>query len=147
MKDQTQALHDHLKAHQFKFERNESGECQMFYKEWSTDTFWLPQTGLSLLPAGNSVPTGLPKVVRPSYDPEKLAKIKATTQKIGAYLDKAGAASWWNSWFCEAQKYANHVDVEPQILEGECVCMWCFTARLPGPVKMYVQHCRGLGSE
>ena len=65
MKDQTQALHDHLKAHQFKFERNESGECRMFYKEWSTDTFWLPQTGLSLLPAGNSVPTGLPKLFNP----------------------------------------------------------------------------------
>lgn len=46
MREQTQALHDHLKAHQFKFERNEMGECRMFYKEWSTDTFWVPETGL-----------------------------------------------------------------------------------------------------
>ena len=45
--------HDHLKAHQFKFERDELGECKMFYKEWSTDDYWLPQSGLSLLPAGS----------------------------------------------------------------------------------------------
>ena len=54
MEDITPSLHDHLKAHQFKFQRDETGECKMFYKEWSTDTFWLPQTGLSLLPAGGS---------------------------------------------------------------------------------------------
>ena len=52
MCDVTPALHDHLKAHQFKFEKNETNECRMFYKQWSTDTFWLPQTGLSLLPTG-----------------------------------------------------------------------------------------------
>ena len=45
-------LHDHLKAHQFKFQRNEFGVCKMFYKEWSTDDYWLPQSGLSLLPEG-----------------------------------------------------------------------------------------------
>ena len=55
MKDVTPALHDHLKAHHFKFNRNEEGECKMFYKEWSTDKFWLPQSGLSLLPAGNAI--------------------------------------------------------------------------------------------
>ena len=46
------SLHDHLKAHQFKFQRNELGECKMFYKEWSCDDYWLPQGGLSLLPEG-----------------------------------------------------------------------------------------------
>ena len=34
------ALHDHLKR------------MAMFYKEWSSDSFWLPQNGLSLLPEG-----------------------------------------------------------------------------------------------
>ena len=52
MQEVTPVLHDHLKAHQFKFERNCNGECRMFYKEWSSDTYWLPDTGLSLLPAG-----------------------------------------------------------------------------------------------
>ena len=52
MQGVTQALHDHLKAHQFRFKRDESGECKMHYKEWSTDPFWLPPEGLSLLPAG-----------------------------------------------------------------------------------------------
>lgn len=46
------SLHDHLKAHQFKFERNNLGQSKMFYKEWSSDEFWLPQGGLSLLPEG-----------------------------------------------------------------------------------------------
>lgn len=46
------SLHDHLKAHQFKFQRNELGECRLFYKEWSTDDYWLPQSGLALLPQG-----------------------------------------------------------------------------------------------
>ena len=48
----TPSLHDHLKAHQFKFQCDETGECKMFFKEWSTDPFWLPPIGLSLLPAG-----------------------------------------------------------------------------------------------
>lgn len=41
-------LHDHLKAHQFKFEKQD-GETRMFYKEWSSDEFWLPQSGINLL--------------------------------------------------------------------------------------------------
>ena len=53
MQDVTPVLHDHLKAHQFKFERNGNGECRLFYKEWSCDAYWLPDTGLSLLPLGN----------------------------------------------------------------------------------------------
>ena len=47
------SLHDHLKAHQFKFQRNERDECRMYYKEWSVDDFWLPQGGLCLLPEGS----------------------------------------------------------------------------------------------
>lgn len=49
MKPHTPNLHDHLKVHQFKFERNEHGHTKMFYKEWSTDPFWLPHSGISLL--------------------------------------------------------------------------------------------------
>ncbi len=116
MKNQTQALHDHLKAHQFKFEQNQRGECRMFYKEWSTDSFWLPQTGLSLLPVPNSVPTLPPLVLRPCFDPEHLAKLEATLKKIGGYLDKAGAAAWWSSWLDEARKYTE--PAEPQPMEG-----------------------------
>lgn len=52
MQDVTPVLHDHLKAHQFKFERSGSGECRLFYKEWSSDAYWLPDTGLILLPTG-----------------------------------------------------------------------------------------------
>ena len=52
MKEGTPVLHDHLKAHLFKFERNGSGQCRMFYKEWSSDIYWLPDTHLSLLPTG-----------------------------------------------------------------------------------------------
>ena len=60
MSEQTPSIHDHLKAHLFKFERNEVGECRMFFKEWSTDLFWLPQTGLAFLPSNNAVPKHIP---------------------------------------------------------------------------------------
>ena len=88
----------------------------MFYKEWSTDTFWLPQTGLLLLPAGNSVPTQLPRSLRPCFDQEHIGKIEATVRKIGAYLDKAGAMSWWNLWLEHARKCVE--PSEPQDMEG-----------------------------
>ena len=42
-------LHDHLKAHQFKFEKDCNGIPKMFYKEWSCDKFWLPQSGINML--------------------------------------------------------------------------------------------------
>ena len=42
-------LHDHLKAHQFKFERNGAGTVMMYYKEWSSDSFWLPNSGINML--------------------------------------------------------------------------------------------------
>ena len=34
------------------FVQDTTGECKMYYKEWSSDTYWLPSTELSLLPAG-----------------------------------------------------------------------------------------------
>lgn len=49
MMDCVPPLHDHLKAHQFKFEKDTNGVPKMFYKEWSGDKFWLPQSGISML--------------------------------------------------------------------------------------------------
>ena len=43
-------IHDHLKAHQFKFEGKSKGSgTRMYYKQWSTDTFWLPASGIDML--------------------------------------------------------------------------------------------------
>lgn len=119
MCEQTPPIHDHLKAHQFKFQCSESGDCRMFYKEWSTDTYWLPQTGLSFLPTNNTIPGQRPLFIRPYYDPENLKKLETTLRKIGAYLNKAGASEWWESWMEEAKKYVK--PVEPSEAEGGCM--------------------------
>ena len=117
MKDQTPPLHDHLKAHQFKFVRNnDTGHCRMFFKEWSTDNFWLPQTGLSILPSDNGIPVGKPRTIKPYFDPENLKKIESTLRKVSAYMDKAGAAEWWVSWLADAMNYVK--PLEPQTMEG-----------------------------
>lgn len=130
MADQTPPLHDHLKAHQFKFERNSVGETKMFYKEWSTDTFWLPDGGLSMFPVDNPIPKRDPKILVPFFDAETLGKIETTVAKVGAYLDRAGASSWWNSWFDKARKFTDRTD--PQVMQGIyvkfiCNCTACIT--------------------
>ena len=117
MCEQTPPLHDHLKAHQFKFQRSESGDTRMFYKEWSTDPFWLPQNGLALLPTGNTIPQQRPLVLNPHFDADDLKKLEATLTKIGAYLNKAGTSQWWASWLVEAKKYIQ--PMEPQTTDGE----------------------------
>lgn len=138
MEEVVPALHDHLKAHQFKFERNKVGECRMFYKEWSTDTFWLPETGLALLlsttgmythavscenmflniPYSENVfPEKTPKIFGPSFDQDIVNKVETTLKKLGAYLHRAGAASWWQAWFRMAQK--NIGSSEPKEIEGD----------------------------
>ena len=113
---QTQPMHDHLKAHQFKFERNTQGNCRMFFKEWSTDTFWLPQSGLAILPTSQPIPCKQPCSIIPYYDPEKVRMLQTTIKKIGAYLEKAGVAVWWESWLEEAQK-CNQPD-QAQVIQG-----------------------------
>lgn len=40
-------LHDHLKAHQFKFEKV-NGNTRMYYKEWSSDKVWQPKSGIDM---------------------------------------------------------------------------------------------------
>ena len=82
MCDQTLPLHDHLKAHQFKFIRTEQG-TRMFYKEWSSDSFWLPQTGLDILPTECPSPHGEPQIINPYYDPDNIQKLEATLRKVG----------------------------------------------------------------
>lgn len=81
MHEQTPPLHDHLKAHQFKFVRTVHG-TRMFYKEWSTDDIWLPQTGLAILPTINPAPTRQPLMIRPYYDPESIGKLESTLRKV-----------------------------------------------------------------
>lgn len=102
----TPILHDHLKAHQFKFELGSDGESRMYYKEWSTDPFWLPESGMCLLQESNSLrtPSGRPSVIQPIYDGVVLDQIEATIQRLGGYLHKSGAVEWWKEWM------ADHVD-------------------------------------
>ena len=109
MVDQTPPIHDHLKAHQFKFQVNEHGQCRMFYKEWSSDEFWLPQSGLAILPTDHPIPSLKPLVLGPCYDPDSLKKLEATLKKASAYLNKAGVSAWWASWLEQAK-----MCVEPQ---------------------------------
>ena len=116
MAEQTQPLHDHLKAHQFKFERIHTGETRMFYKEWSTDSFWLPSDGLSILPSECPVPTRHPLRLCPVYDSEGLSKLETTTRKVGAYLDRANANAWWKAWLEKARQHTVHE--EPKPIEG-----------------------------
>lgn len=49
-------LHDHLKAHIFKLNKNDKGKVCMWYKEWSDDDLWLPDGGLPLLVVANGYP-------------------------------------------------------------------------------------------
>ncbi len=120
MSEQTLPLHDHLKAHQFKFEHSHTGETLMFYKEWSTDSFWLPSGGLSILPTNQPVPSKHPLVLQPFFDEDGITKLEATIRKIGGYLDKADAASWWTTWLQCARKQTSRVP--PQKLRGVCEC-------------------------
>lgn len=116
MDEQTPPMHDHLKAHQFKFQANEYGQCRMFYKEWSTDDFWLPQSGLAILPTDHPTPIIKPLILRPCYDSDSLKKLEATLRKASAYLNKAGVSAWWTSWLEEAMTYVE--PQQPQEMEG-----------------------------
>lgn len=116
MHDQISPLHDHLKAHQFKFEKDCHGHCRMFYKEWSTDEFWLPQAGLSILPMSNSTPCLKPCVL-PCYDPDNLKRLESTLSKVCGFLDKVGVSSWWAAWLEETKK--NIVPQQPKEMQGK----------------------------
>lgn len=108
----TPPLHDHLKAHQFKFQLGRDGVSRMYYKEWSSDPFWLPDSGMCLLQESNSrrVPADLPSVIQPFYDCVVLDQIECTIAKLGGYLEKSGAAIWWNEWLANARLHINEVE-------------------------------------
>ena len=87
----------------FKFSRDQAGCCRMHYKEWSSDTFWLPQSGVCLLPPGTGILLCIciilftfpkltgdfivaqkPKGVCPFYDLDYLKKLESTVKKASA---------------------------------------------------------------
>ena len=100
------SIHDHLKAHLFKFEKSQGEEVKMFYKEWSGDTFWLPQSGIPLLMAHESrlCPIGTPQLLTPHYDQDSLKKLEVTLDRVAAYLEKGGAKEWWEEWLKRAKE-------------------------------------------
>ena len=122
MTNVTPSIHDHLKAHQFKFVRIEDGGTRMFYKEWSTDDTWLPSRGLDLLEGAHqsrSIPiASVPSLVLPTFDANDLQKLTTTITKIDGYLEKSGAKEWWNSWLHQAEKLCSpgetHQSLTPQ---------------------------------
>ena len=97
-------------------QNDDTGHCRMFFKEWSTDDFWLLQTGLAILPTENTIPVVKPHIIKPCFDSENLKKLESTLKKVSAYMDKAGAAEWWVSWLEDAKNYVK--PLEPQTMEG-----------------------------
>lgn len=103
MCEQIPSMHDHLKAHQFKFQKDARGTVKMFYKEWSTDDYWLPQSGMYVL-ADTNIPHGIPDMVEVKYDQEKVQKIESTISKLTAYLEKSGALEWWANFIATMKR-------------------------------------------
>ena len=92
----------------------------MFYKEWSTDDFWLPQSGMYLLQeySGRIVPViEATTLVGCQFDAEKLQKLESTLSKLGGYL-KGDALSWWNGFINNAKKNSSvHENPESKFIE------------------------------
>lgn len=110
----TPILHDHLKAHQFKFELGEDGITRMYYKEWSTDPFWLPEAGMRILQEVDShhIPIGQPDIIQPVYDSTILDQIETTIKRLGGYLEKSGASEWWKKWLADSRLHVDEVGNE-----------------------------------
>ena len=103
----------------------------MVYKEWSTDNFWLPQTGLAILPYQNAIPTERPVIMKPYFDPENLKKLESTRH------NKAKAGS---------QELRNQVNVAMmrvwdeeagEGLERRLVLTWTRLVQLNGGIMDY----------
>ena len=99
-------MHDHLKAHAFKFVKKE-GVMLMFYKEWSTDRQWLPKSGLAILMMDKCTsriyPNRIPGIVQPNFDATTLEKLECTLAKLSGYL-KEGAKEWWKQWIANTRE-------------------------------------------
>ena len=83
--DHVPSIHDHLKAHQFKLQKDNQGVVKLFYKEWSTDNYWLPPSGMYILmqnSLGKNTPCGQPELVNINFDAAKIEKLETTTIKI-----------------------------------------------------------------
>lgn len=102
----TPPIHDHLKAHQFRFVKVSGGTTRLFYKQWSTDELWLPPQGISILEgvAQSGLPTGVPNLVHPSLARDDLQKLTTTITKVAGYLEKSGAKQWWAEWLQQAEQ-------------------------------------------
>lgn len=94
-------LHDHLKAYQFKIVKKLSGAL-LFYKQWSTDDYWLPDGGLKLLVAHNGQyyppMDEVPQVIHPAIDAEEHDSLHTMALKLKAYLAHSGKFNWWMEW-------------------------------------------------
>ena len=98
-------IHDHLKAHQFKFQLNEDDEVMMFYKEWSSDDNWLPKDGLRFLDP-DAVHSTKMTAIQPKYDKEDLPKLESTIKKITCYLDE-DQKRWCPNWLVSAKSFTD----------------------------------------
>lgn len=72
---------------------------------------------LNIPDSENVFPEKNPKVFGPSFDQDVVNKVETTIKKLGAYLDRAGAASWWQVWLRTAQN--NIAPSQPKEIEGD----------------------------
>lgn len=117
MKEIIPPIHDHLKAHQFKFISTKDG-IHMFYKQWSTDDMWLPSQGIGILDEAyqsNAIPIpGIPTLVKPKVDKDDLQKLQTMVMKVQGYLDKSGAKIWWDKWLSKAKDISLNLELPTQ---------------------------------
>lgn len=110
-------IHDHLKAHQFKFISTKDG-VRMFYKQWSSDDMWLPTQGIGILDEAyqlHNIPIpGNPVMVKPKLDKDDLQKLQTMVFKVQGYLGKSGAKDWWDTWLSKAKDISLNVELPAQ---------------------------------
>ena len=107
LSDHIPNIHDHLKAHHFRFQKSVNGVTKMFYKEWSTDDYWLPPSGMQMLMENSDariLPAGQPSLVDISFDPVKIEKLESTISKLSGYLEKCDAREWWTKCIASAKQ-------------------------------------------
>ena len=91
-------IHDHVKAHQFKFVRGEKG-TKMFIRNGVLTPCGVLKVKSIFLHHMNPVSLPYtPQVVPPLYDSEIVNKIETIISEIAAYLHKADALKWWKNW-------------------------------------------------
>ena len=129
MKEIIPPIHDHLKAHQFKFVSTKDG-VRMFYKQWSTDDIWLPSQGVGILDEAyqsKAIPiTGIPSMVEPKLDKDDFQKLQAMVTKVQGYLERSRAKAWWDNWLSTAKEISLGKELPSQSsFEGIFVQIHC----------------------